>query len=368
MPPKKNSTAVPPAPSKMVVRTPAHSVAKKTGVIAATTTTTTTTTKVIEKSATQIETQRLRNKQVICMIDESGSMFGTEPRFKRAISGSVRVLMSLEPGSFFGLYTFGKTLEEVYAPMNISKPGTDKYETKRNEFQSSLAKLANSERWKGSDGRQTEQSRKTTLYDSIKKLLTKIKQPPQEFIKIQVELVVLTDGDDNGSKSSVQETNAHIKRYVNARSWLDRLHITVLAIGMDDDSACKAMVAGKFANNNAVGDVTSSATITNQFDIVVKNGIKQRAEITETISKTATISADGTKSISQTKTVSMKGALAAGGGAKSPDLGNVFNKMLISNGATSACKFGAKCNKMDCEYNHPNAFTKLHPIARKKKA
>ena len=300
----------------------------KKAVAKTTTTTTTTTTKAVQAPDRKVVVDRKRNKQVIVLLDESSSMRGD--RWKAAVSGGQSVLMSLSENNYFGLSAYASEFREIYKPMNISKGGVGKsakgkpYATRRDEINASILRLEPA-------------LRATRMFDSVLDAIGKFEQPPADFIKVQLELIVLTDGDDNRSKNSPGKVNQMLRRHLASNPWMDQFSLTVLAVEMEDDAtrACRELVAG-------MGEVVSVGEheIKDTFDKVIRR-IQGRTMLTSTTATTTT-------------TVE---AVSLGGGGRSTRqiAPSLVAKAINSAPVVAACRYGAGCTKQQsgCKFVHP---------------
>lgn len=308
--------------------------------------TTTTMQRQLNPPTRKAEVQRVRNKQVIVLVDESYSMKGD--RWKRTVGGTQGVLMSLPENSYFGLYAFGSEFRECYEPMNISKEGVGKnakgkaYATRRAEINGSIMSL---------DPALTA----TRMFDSVLEAFQKFKKPPADYIKVQLELIVLTDGGDNRSTKTASEINRILRGLLKASPWMDQFTLTVLAVAMDDSATrkCQELVAG-------MGEVASIGEheIKDTFDTVVKKIQARAVVITETTTKTETVCVRSGVGV---PVAAAAAAVIGGGGRKAITQGSVSGLKAIAassplpTATPVACKFGSACTKAGCKFNHPNA-------------
>jgi len=225
------------------------------------------------------ETKAL-NKQVICLIDASGSMSGD--RIKQAINGTCSVLNHLdEKRDWFGFTTFHSGMTTHFQPTalkyttNAKNASGQKYPNKRAEMQAALQ-------------RYTLEGGGTRMYDSMCDCMSHFKAPPGK-LEIQTELVVLTDGGDNMSSRSAAQANEYIKKFVADTPWMRNFHITILAVGMNvtATSRCREVVSGNIravdGSHTPLGkvDEVSSTKIASAFTEVVRH-IQQRQTATLT--------------------------------------------------------------------------------------
>ena len=301
----------------------------KKAVAKTTTTTTTTTTKAVQAPARKVVEDRKRNKQVIVLLDESYSMLGD--RWKAAVSGGQSVLMSLSENNYFGLSAYASEFREIYKPMNISKGGEGKsakgkpYATRRDEINASILRLKPA-------------LLSTRMFDSVLDAIGKFEQPPADFIKVQLELIVLTDGGDNTSKNSPGKVNQMLRRHLASNPWMDQFSLTVLAVEMEDDAtkACRELVAG-------MGEVLSVGEheIKDTFDKVIRK-IHGRTMLTSTTATTTTTTVE---------------AVSFGGGGRSTGqiAPSPVAKVITSAPVVGACRYGAGCTKQQsgCKFVHP---------------
>jgi hypothetical protein len=245
----------------------------------------------VVKTAAPVTVLKKRNKQVICVIDESGSMAGTY--FKNAIAGATSVMHSLDDNSYFGLYTFDHGFREHLKPHNIGAKGVSSEQ--RRQAQATLSKISCAEGG-------------TKFFDAVKIALSKFVKPHDDRIKVQLELVVLTDGADGSSTETADTINKRIKGAPKKHPWMDCLHVTVLAVGMDSYAVApaKAMVDGCFPGTKTkIGVVAEVGTskIADSFDTIVKKGIAART-VTTTHTAELKVGKDGTKTITQSSKTS----------------------------------------------------------------
>jgi len=196
------------------------------------------------------------NKQVMFVIDESGSMSGT--RFREAMNGSKTVLKSLNHDhDWVGIYLFDTNVRCISKPVSLSGGVGSRLE-------STIDGL-------------TCNGGGTAIYDAVMTASNAFKKPKNQGLAIQYELIILTDGADGSSKASKESVNAHLKA-LKASGGLGTLHVTVLAVGMtsSDRNEMSRMVDGL----GEVHDVSSSAgAINDSFIKVVKKGIEKRMQL-----------------------------------------------------------------------------------------
>jgi Mg-chelatase subunit ChlD len=193
------------------------------------------------------------NKQVLFVIDESGSMSGS--KFNEAMNGCKTVLKSLNSDhDWVGIYLFDTRTRCICKPVFLKKPEG------RN-----LEATINGLRCNGGG---------TAIYDAVMTASNAFKKPESEGLAVQYELIVLTDGADGSSSVTNRSVNAHLNA-LKASGGLGTLHVTVLAVGMSDRdrNEMRTMVNGL----GEVHDVSSSAgAINDSFIKVVQKGIETR--------------------------------------------------------------------------------------------
>jgi Mg-chelatase subunit ChlD len=195
------------------------------------------------------------NKQVMFVIDESGSMSGS--KFNEAMNGCKTVLKSLSyDHDWVGIYLFDSRVRCISNPVFLKREG------------SNLEATINGLRCNGGG---------TAIYDAVRTASNAFVKPKNEGLAVQYELIVLTDGADGGSSVSNHSINAHLNA-LKASGGLSTLHVTVLAVGMSDRdrNEMRTMVNGL----GEVHDVSSSAGAINDcFIKVVQKGIKTRMRL-----------------------------------------------------------------------------------------
>jgi len=195
------------------------------------------------------------NKQVVLVIDESSSMYGSS--FDEARSGCKTVVKSLNHDhDWVGIYLFSTSVRCISKPVFLKHGG---------------AKLEGS-----IDGLHCSGGG-TAIYDAVIHASNAFVKPKSEGLAVQYELIVLTDGADVSSGASNRSVNAHLKA-LKSCGGLSTLHVTVLAVGMSssDRSEMSKMVSGL----GEVHDVSSSAgAINDSFIKVVQKGIETRMRL-----------------------------------------------------------------------------------------
>ena len=196
------------------------------------------------------------NKQVMFVIDESGSMNGSP--FHEAMNGCKTVLKSLNSDhDWVGIYLFDARTRCVCNPVFLKKHGV-----------SNLEATINGLRCNGGG---------TAIYDAVMTASNAFVKPKNEGLAVQYELIVLTDGADGSSSVSNRSVNAHLNA-LKASGGLSTLHVTVLAVGMSDRdrNEMRTMVNGL----GEVHDVSSSSgAINDSFIKVVQKGIETRMRL-----------------------------------------------------------------------------------------
>ena len=196
------------------------------------------------------------NKQVMFVIDESGSMSGRP--FHEAMNGCKTVLNSLNSDhDWVGIYLFDTRTRCVCNPVFLKKHGV-----------SNLEATINGLRCNGGG---------TAIYDAVMTASNAFVKPKNVGLAVQYELIVLTDGADGSSSVSNRSVNAHLNA-LKASGGLSTLHVTVLAVGMSDRdrNEMRTMVNGL----GEVHDVSSSAgAINDSFIKVVQKGIETRMRL-----------------------------------------------------------------------------------------
>ena len=196
------------------------------------------------------------NKQVMFVIDESGSMNGSP--FHEAMNGCKTVLKSLNSDhDWVGIYLFDTRTRCVCNPVFLKKHGV-----------SNLEATINGLRCNGGG---------TAIYDAVMTASNAFVKPKNEGLAVQYELIVLTDGADGSSSVSNRSVNAHLNA-LKASGGLSTLHVTVLAVGMSDRdrNEMRTMVNGL----GEVHDVSSSSgAINDSFIKVVQKGIETRMRL-----------------------------------------------------------------------------------------
>ena len=195
------------------------------------------------------------NKQVMFVIDESGSMSGS--KFNEAMNGCKTVLKSLNHDhDWVGIYLFDTRTRCVSNPVFLKREG------------SNLEATINGLRCNGGG---------TAIYDAVMTASNAFVKPKNVGLAVQYELIVLTDGADGGSSVTNRSVNAHLNA-LKASGGLSTLHVTVLAVGMSDRdrNEMRTMVNGL----GEVHDVSSSAgAINDSFIKVVQKGIETRMRL-----------------------------------------------------------------------------------------
>ena len=196
------------------------------------------------------------NKQVMFVIDESGSMSGS--KFNEAMNGCKTVLKSLNHDhDWVGIYLFDSRVRCISNPVFLKREGGN------------LEATINGLRCNGGG---------TAIYDAVRTASNAFVKPKNVGLAVQYELIVLTDGADGGSKrASNRSVNAHLNA-LKASGGLSTLHVTVLAVGMSDRdrNEMRTMVNGL----GEVHDVSSSAgAINDSFIKVVQKGIETRMRL-----------------------------------------------------------------------------------------
>jgi len=195
------------------------------------------------------------NKQVMFVIDESGSMSGS--KFNEAMNGCKTVLKSLNyDHDWVGIYLFDSRVRCISNPVFLKREG------------SNLEATMNGLRCNGGG---------TAIYDAVMTASNAFVKPKSEGLAVQYELIVLTDGADGSSSASNRSVNAHLNA-LKASGGLGTLHVTVLAVGMSDRdrNEMRTMVNGL----GEVHDVSSSAgAINDSFIKVVQKGIETRMRL-----------------------------------------------------------------------------------------
>jgi hypothetical protein len=198
-------------------------------------------------------TKKKINKQVMFVIDESGSMSGNP--FREAMNGSKTVLKSLNHDhDWVGIYLFDTNVRCISKPVFLKREGS--------RLESTIDGL-------------TCNGGGTAIYDAVMTASNAFVK--KQGLAIQYELIILTDGADGSSKASKESVNAHLKA-LKASGGLGTLHVTVLAVGMtsSDRNEMSRMVDGL----GEVHDVSSSAgAINDSFIKVVKKGIEKRMQL-----------------------------------------------------------------------------------------
>jgi len=202
------------------------------------------------------------NKQVMFVIDESGSMSGS--KFNEAMNGCKTVLKSLNyDHDWVGTYLFDSRVRCISNPVFLKREG------------SNLEATMNGLRCSGGG---------TATYDAVMTASNAFVKPKIEGLAVQYELIVLTDGADGSSSASNRSVNAHLNA-LKASGGLGTLHVTVLAVGMSDRdrNEMRTMVNGL----GEVHDVSSSSgAINDSFIKVVQKGIETRRKCLVTASFT----------------------------------------------------------------------------------
>jgi len=195
------------------------------------------------------------NKQVMFVIDESGSMSGT--RFREAMNGSKTVLKSLNHDhDWVGIYLFDTNVRCISKPVFLKREGS--------RLESTIDGL-------------TCNGGGTAIYDAVMTASNAFVKPKNQGLAIQYELIILTDGADGSSKASKESVNAHLKA-LKASGGLGTLHVTVLAVGMT--SSARNEMSRMVDGLGEVHDVSSSAgAINDSFIKVVKKGIEKRMQL-----------------------------------------------------------------------------------------
>ena len=148
------------------------------------------------------------NKQVNTLIDASGSMSGR--RIEQAKDGAINVLNSLNPErDWFGVATFHSGMTVLHNPVCL-KHKSDTHGNKKDELNHILSNY-------------TLEGGGTKMNDSIIDRMSAFVPPPKKGPKlvIQPELIVLTDGGDNMSTHSAEQTNKFIKDFVAKTPWME---------------------------------------------------------------------------------------------------------------------------------------------------
>jgi len=206
-------------------------------------------------AASTITTKKI-NKQVMFVIDESGSMSGTP--FREAMNGSKTVLKSLNHDhDWVGIYLFDTNVRCISKPVSLSGGVGSRLE-------STIDGL-------------TCDGGGTAIYDAVMTASNAFKKPKNQGLAIQYELIILTDGADGSSKASKESVNAHLKA-LKASGGLGTLRVTVLAVGMT--SSARNEMSRMVDGLGEVHDVSSSAgAINDSFIKVVKKGIEKRMQL-----------------------------------------------------------------------------------------
>jgi len=196
------------------------------------------------------------NKQVMFVIDESGSMSGT--RFREAMNGSKTVLKSLNHDhDWVGIYLFDTNVRCISKPVSLSGGVGSRLESTIDGLTCNCGG--------------------TAIYDAVMTASNAFKKPKNQGLAIQYELIILTDGADGSSKASKESVNAHLKA-LKASGGLGTLHVTVLAVGMT--SSARNEMSRMVDGLGEVHDVSSSAgAINDSFIKVVKKGIEKRMQL-----------------------------------------------------------------------------------------
>lgn len=148
------------------------------------------------------------NKQVNALIDASGSMAGS--RIKQATDGAINVVDSLNPDrDWFGVATFHSGMTVLHNPVCL-KHKSDAHGNKKDELNHILRNYC-------------LEGGGTRMNDAIIDRMSTFVPPPKKGPKlvIQPELIVITDGGDNSSTRSAEETNKFIKDFVAKTPWME---------------------------------------------------------------------------------------------------------------------------------------------------
>ena len=151
---------------------------------------------------------KVLNKQVNMLIDASGSMRGAG--IEQAKDGGIDVVNSLNPErDWFGVATFHSGMTVLHDPVCL-KHASSEHGTKKKELNYILRNYC-------------LEGGGTRMRDTIIDRMSAFVPPPKKGPKlvIQPELVVITDGADNRSKTDAAETNKFIMNKVAKTPWME---------------------------------------------------------------------------------------------------------------------------------------------------
>jgi len=235
-----------------------------------------TTTKIVVTQSRPEEIAEIKeikvNKQVILVIDKSGSM-QVNDKWAKALNGCRKVLMKLDvEHDWAGFYTFNQQVNCELPVTFLNKDvaatskGKDVQRKFRDEFNSRIGLLMN-----------TSPEGGTALNDAIFQASTAFVQPKAKGFKVQLELVVLTDGEDCRSSCSEATLNQHLRDLKAMHPWMSSLHLTILGVDIEANGARK--MATVIANGvGEVIDVTAGGTgIVDTFREVIESRIEMRS-------------------------------------------------------------------------------------------